>query len=57
VCNEHGRRPAWGKRPEEIDAMNKTDDALARLRKRPERQRQIDEWIIALGIAIEGRTW
>lgn len=51
---ESGRRPAWGKRPEEIDAINRTDDALSRLKRRPERKREIDNWIIDLGIQIEG---
>jgi hypothetical protein len=51
----NGRRTKWRMRPEEIDAVNKTDAALQRLDRRADRRRQVDAWIIDFGIQIEER--
>lgn len=48
-----GRRPKWAKRPEEIRAVNRTDEALELLAKQPERRIRIDDAIIGLAIQIE----
>lgn len=54
-ANSAGRRPRWAKRPEEIRAVNMTDDALARLSKQPARKAHIDEAIIELALQLEAK--
>lgn len=48
-----GRRSAWSQRPEEIDAVNRTDAALEKLRKQPQRYSRIQEEIIGLAMEME----
>lgn len=48
--NYGGRRPAWEKRPEEIRAVNATDEALDRLRRR---RAYPQESVIELALQME----
>jgi hypothetical protein len=48
----NGRRPVWEKRPEEIRAVNATDEALGRLRRRKEYP---EDAVIALALQMEAK--
>ena len=50
--NRGGKLPAWRYRPEEIRAMNATDEALEKLRRS---QAKHDELILELAIQMEAR--
>lgn len=54
-AGDSGRRPDWAKRPEELRAINRTDDALARLEKQSERKGRITDSIIAMAIQMEAK--
>jgi hypothetical protein len=47
---DNGRRPAWGKRPEEIRAQNVTDGALDKIKRD---RAKVDDLIIELAIQME----
>ncbi len=52
--NRAGRRPKHGARPEEIRAINRTDDALAKLKRQKARWARVQEEMIALALQMDG---